>query len=104
MVTHTSVRLHADSRDWTSVNETMTDQTSSAKCYTRNRGDAASFFADFAEDAVSAEVEGTIFRSRAEMIAAQETMFGTVLKGPGWCENLTTGHLTTNRRPVSDPT
>jgi uncharacterized protein (TIGR02246 family) len=46
-----------------------------------NRGDAASFFADFAEDAVSAEVEGTIFRSRAEMIAAQETMFGTVLKG-----------------------
>jgi uncharacterized protein (TIGR02246 family) len=49
-----------------------------------NRGDAASFFADFAdfaEDAVSAEVEGTIFRGRAEMIAAQETMFGTVLKG-----------------------
>src|ERR1700759_4966943 len=46
-----------------------------------NRGDAAGFFADFADDAVSAEVEGTIFRSRAEMIAAQETMFGTVLKG-----------------------
>jgi uncharacterized protein (TIGR02246 family) len=46
-----------------------------------NRGDAAGFFADFAEDAVSAEVEGTIFRSRAEMIAAQEAMFGTALKG-----------------------
>jgi uncharacterized protein (TIGR02246 family) len=46
-----------------------------------NRGDATGFFADFAEDAVSAEVEGTIFRSRTEMIAAQETMFGTVLKG-----------------------
>ena len=46
-----------------------------------NRGDATGFFADFAEDAVLAEVEGTIFRSRAEMIAAQQTMFGTVLKG-----------------------
>ena len=46
-----------------------------------NRGDAAGFFADFAEDAVSAEVEGSIFRSRTEMIAAQEAMFGTVLKG-----------------------
>jgi uncharacterized protein (TIGR02246 family) len=46
-----------------------------------NRGDAAGFFADFAEDAVSVEVEGTVFRSRAEMIAAQEAMFGTVLKG-----------------------
>jgi uncharacterized protein (TIGR02246 family) len=46
-----------------------------------NRGDAAGFFADFADDAVSVEVEGTVFRSRTEMIAAQETMFGTVLKG-----------------------
>jgi len=46
-----------------------------------NRADAAGFFADFADDAVSAEVDGTIFRSRTEMIAAQEAMFGTVLKG-----------------------
>lgn len=46
-----------------------------------NRGDAKGFFADFAEDAVSAEVDGTIFRSRTEMIAAQEKLFGTMLKG-----------------------
>jgi uncharacterized protein (TIGR02246 family) len=46
-----------------------------------NRGDATGFFADFAEDAVSAEVEGTIFRNRPEMITAQEKLFGTMLKG-----------------------
>jgi uncharacterized protein (TIGR02246 family) len=46
-----------------------------------NRADAAGFFADFADGAVSVEVEETIFRSRTDMIAAQETMFGTVLKG-----------------------
>lgn len=46
-----------------------------------NRGDATGFFADFADDAVTAEVEGTIFRNRAEMIAAQERLFGTMLKG-----------------------
>jgi uncharacterized protein (TIGR02246 family) len=46
-----------------------------------NRGDATGFFADFAEDAVSVELEGTIFRSRAEMVASQETIFATVMKG-----------------------
>jgi uncharacterized protein (TIGR02246 family) len=46
-----------------------------------NRGDAAGFFADFAEDALIAELEGTIFRSRSEAIAAQETVLGTVMKG-----------------------
>jgi uncharacterized protein (TIGR02246 family) len=46
-----------------------------------NRGDVAGFFADFAEDALFAELEGTIYRSRAEMIAAHEELFGTVMKG-----------------------
>jgi uncharacterized protein (TIGR02246 family) len=46
-----------------------------------NRGDVAGFFADFAEDAVFAELEGTFYRSRAEMVAAHEELFGTVLKG-----------------------
>ncbi|WP_066943169.1 SgcJ/EcaC family oxidoreductase [Streptomyces lushanensis] len=46
-----------------------------------NRGDAAGFFADFAEDAVFAELEGTVHRSRAEMITAHEVLLGTVMKG-----------------------
>ncbi|RMB84886.1 SgcJ/EcaC family oxidoreductase [Streptomyces shenzhenensis] len=46
-----------------------------------NRGDAAGFFADFAEAAVFAELEGTIYRSRTEMIAAHEELLGTVMKG-----------------------
>jgi uncharacterized protein (TIGR02246 family) len=46
-----------------------------------NRGDVAGFFADFAEDALFAELEGTIYRGRAEMIAAHEKLFATVLKG-----------------------
>jgi uncharacterized protein (TIGR02246 family) len=46
-----------------------------------NRGDVAGFFADFAEDALFAELEGTIYRSRAEMVAAHEELFATVLKG-----------------------
>ncbi|MFS8201745.1 SgcJ/EcaC family oxidoreductase [Streptomyces sp. CWNU-52B] len=46
-----------------------------------NRGDAAGFFADFAEDALFVELEGTIYRSRAEMVAVQAELFGTVLKG-----------------------
>lgn len=46
-----------------------------------NRGDVAGFFADFAEDAVFAELEGTIYRSRAEMITAHEALLGTVMKG-----------------------
>lgn len=46
-----------------------------------NRGDVAGFFADFAEDAVFAELEGTIYRSRAEMIASHEMLLGTLLAG-----------------------
>ncbi|GAA4195331.1 hypothetical protein GCM10022252_40950 [Streptosporangium oxazolinicum] len=46
-----------------------------------NREDAAGFFADFAEDALFVELEGTIHRSRAEMIAAHEALLGTVMKG-----------------------
>jgi uncharacterized protein (TIGR02246 family) len=46
-----------------------------------NRGDVAGFFADFAEDVLFAELEGTIYRSRAEAIAAHEELFATVLKG-----------------------
>jgi uncharacterized protein (TIGR02246 family) len=46
-----------------------------------NREDAAGFFADFAEDATVVELEGTIFRNRAGMIAAQEATFATVMKG-----------------------
>jgi hypothetical protein len=30
---------------------------------------------------VSVEIEGTIYRSRAEMTAAQQALFGTMLKG-----------------------
>ena len=46
-----------------------------------NRGDVTGFFADFAEDVLFAELEGTIYRSRAEAIAAHEELFATVLIG-----------------------
>ncbi|MFD2418404.1 SgcJ/EcaC family oxidoreductase [Amycolatopsis pigmentata] len=46
-----------------------------------NREDVAGFFADFAEDALFAELEGTIYRSRTEAIAAHEELFATVMKG-----------------------
>ncbi|MEZ0111134.1 uncharacterized protein (TIGR02246 family) [Catenulispora sp. EB89] len=46
-----------------------------------NRGDVPGFFADFAEDALFAELEGTIYRGRAEMIAAHQMLFDTVIKG-----------------------
>jgi uncharacterized protein (TIGR02246 family) len=46
-----------------------------------NRGDVTGFFADFAEDVVFAELEGTIYQSRAEAIAAHEVLLGTVMKG-----------------------
>ncbi|MEU3982444.1 SgcJ/EcaC family oxidoreductase [Streptomyces sp. NPDC026672] len=45
-----------------------------------NRGDVAGFFADFAEDALFVELEGTIYRSRSEMIAAHEELLSTVMK------------------------
>jgi uncharacterized protein (TIGR02246 family) len=46
-----------------------------------NRGDVAGFFADFAEDVLFAELEGTIYRSRADAITAHEALLGTVMKG-----------------------
>ncbi|MFE3169858.1 SgcJ/EcaC family oxidoreductase [Streptomyces sp. NPDC059224] len=46
-----------------------------------NRGDVAGFFADFAEDALFADLEGTIYRSRAEMISRHEELIATVVKG-----------------------
>jgi uncharacterized protein (TIGR02246 family) len=46
-----------------------------------NRGDVDGFFADFAEDAVFAELEGTIYRSRAEMIATHKQLLGSVMAG-----------------------
>ncbi|GAA1205386.1 SgcJ/EcaC family oxidoreductase [Pseudonocardia alaniniphila] len=46
-----------------------------------NRGDATSFFADFADDAVFADFEGTIYRGRQEMIAIHQGIFDTVMKG-----------------------
>lgn len=46
-----------------------------------NRGDVPGFFADFAEDALFAELEGTVYRSRADMIAAHEELLGTMMKG-----------------------
>ena len=46
-----------------------------------NRGDVDGFFADFAEDVLFAELEGTIYRSRADAITAHEQLLGTVMKG-----------------------
>lgn len=46
-----------------------------------NRGDVAGFFSDFAEDVLFAELEGTIYRSRAEAVAAHEVLLDTVMKG-----------------------
>ncbi|WNV87775.1 SgcJ/EcaC family oxidoreductase [Umezawaea sp. Da 62-37] len=46
-----------------------------------NRGDVPGFFADFAEDVLFAELEGTIYRSRTDAITAHEELLGTVLKG-----------------------
>ncbi|WP_329458895.1 SgcJ/EcaC family oxidoreductase [Streptomyces sp. NBC_01497] len=46
-----------------------------------NRGDATGFFADFAEDALFADLEGTIYRNRAEMITRHEELLGTMMKG-----------------------
>jgi uncharacterized protein (TIGR02246 family) len=46
-----------------------------------NRGDVAGFFADFAEDVVFAELEGTVYRSRAEAVTAHEELFATAMNG-----------------------
>lgn len=46
-----------------------------------DRGDSTAFFADFAEDAVFTEFEGTVQHGRAAMIAAQQPVLDTVMKG-----------------------
>ncbi|OLT09694.1 DUF4440 domain-containing protein [Pseudonocardia sp. CNS-139] len=46
-----------------------------------NRGDAAAFFADFADNAVFTDFEGSIYRGREEMVATHQMIFDTVMKG-----------------------
>lgn len=46
-----------------------------------NRGDAAAFVADFADDAELVEFEGTLHKGRDEIIAFNQPLFDTVLKG-----------------------
>ncbi|GAB3256719.1 SgcJ/EcaC family oxidoreductase [Kineosporia babensis] len=46
-----------------------------------NDGDAAGFFADFAEDGKLVEFEGTIGQGRQALVQAQTPLFETVLKG-----------------------
>ena len=46
-----------------------------------NRGDVEGFFADFAEDSLFAELEGTVYRDRSHMIESHRTLFQTALKG-----------------------
>ncbi|MDP9794827.1 uncharacterized protein (TIGR02246 family) [Catenuloplanes nepalensis] len=50
-------------------------------CAAWGRGDAAGFYADFAEDAELVEFEGSILRGRATMVAANQQVFDTVMKG-----------------------
>ncbi len=46
-----------------------------------NRGDAAAFLADFADDAELVDFEGTIHKGREHMISAHQPIFDTVMKG-----------------------
>ncbi|MFC8824176.1 SgcJ/EcaC family oxidoreductase [Streptomyces sp. NPDC057137] len=46
-----------------------------------NRGDAKAFVADFAEDAELVDFEGTIHKGREAVIAFNQPIFDTVLKG-----------------------
>ncbi|GLY02674.1 SgcJ/EcaC family oxidoreductase [Actinoplanes sp. NBRC 101535] len=46
-----------------------------------NRGDVEGFFADFAEDVVFAELEGTVYRSRTEAVEQHKVLLGTAMKG-----------------------
>ncbi len=46
-----------------------------------NRGDAAGFAADFAEDAEFVAFEGTVLRGRAAIVAFHQPLFDTLLKG-----------------------
>ncbi|GAA1623964.1 SgcJ/EcaC family oxidoreductase [Actinoplanes couchii] len=50
-------------------------------CAAWDRGDAAGFFADFAEDADFVEFEGTVHHGRDTLIAVHAPIFDTVLKG-----------------------
>ncbi|GAB7051126.1 SgcJ/EcaC family oxidoreductase [Catenuloplanes indicus] len=50
-------------------------------CEAWARGDATGFYADFAEDAELVEFEGSILRGRAALIAANQPVFDTVMKG-----------------------
>ncbi|MEV7346614.1 SgcJ/EcaC family oxidoreductase [Streptomyces sp. NPDC093544] len=46
-----------------------------------NRGDAAAFAADFAQDAELIDFDGTVHKGRDTVIAFQQPVFDTVLKG-----------------------
>ncbi|MFI6093178.1 SgcJ/EcaC family oxidoreductase [Streptomyces sp. NPDC051218] len=46
-----------------------------------NRGDATAFVADFADDAELVDFEGTIHKGREAVIAFNQPLFDTVLKG-----------------------
>jgi uncharacterized protein (TIGR02246 family) len=46
-----------------------------------NRGDAAAFLADFADDAELVDFEGTVHKGREKMIAFHQPVFDTVMKG-----------------------
>ncbi|GAB7037015.1 MULTISPECIES: SgcJ/EcaC family oxidoreductase [Catenuloplanes] len=50
-------------------------------CAAWDRGDATGFYADFAEDAELVEFEGSILRGRAALVAANQQVFDTVMKG-----------------------
>ncbi|MHA6759387.1 SgcJ/EcaC family oxidoreductase [Streptacidiphilus sp. PAMC 29251] len=46
-----------------------------------NNGDAAAFVADFADDAELVDFEGTVHKGREAVIACNQPLFDTVLKG-----------------------
>ncbi|ANY06159.1 SgcJ/EcaC family oxidoreductase [Pseudonocardia sp. HH130630-07] len=46
-----------------------------------NRADADGFFADFADDALFVDLDGTVRRDRTGMVAAQREAFATFLRG-----------------------
>ncbi|WP_216897820.1 SgcJ/EcaC family oxidoreductase [Nocardia alni] len=46
-----------------------------------NRGDAAAFLADFADDAELVDWEGSVHKGREQMIAFHQPIFDTVMKG-----------------------
>ena len=46
-----------------------------------NRGDAAAFLADFADDAELVDFEGTVHKGREKMIAFHQPIFDTVMNG-----------------------